>query len=570
MTAPGTDHVRAAIPPEAGDFLRVNDGFYREYVRIAARVAEVSGPAAALALAAQAATHAVVGHTGRFADGGIENVPFRAGLALRAPASAGAVAFRAQPLPAGKRRRVLHVTTFVADIGGHTRTITRWAQTDPWAQHSVLLTHQGDDPVPPSLVEAVIASGGRICVLAAGAGVMDKAAFVRAYADAHADLVIVNHAPHDVVSIVAFARAGGPPVVCINDNDHHFWLGPAIADLVVDLRTAVPGMSARRRFARGTVVLPIPIAVRQGLSRAESRRSLGLPDDQIVLVSIGRGNKYLPGRAHSFYSASRHILDAEPRAHVYLIGVREGEHAGRAGYLTHPRLHVLGPIPDPSSYQRAADVYLEGVPFGSQTACLESCLFAVPPVRSFAPYSPLLATHDVSIEGLVPIPGDEAAYVAEDTRLAADAAARESLGAEVSRRVIADHVGEGWLRHLEALYTRTDGLPHAPAELPEAPSLAEDDDLAVAALQLGQKLEGTWTQRQVDEAARAKLNLDAALSLGNASAYGAALAILHRSIGLAGWDRPRIVGLARIATHATRRAFGGGARSEPCTARTLP
>jgi hypothetical protein len=422
------------------------------------------------------------------------------------------------------------------------------------------LTEQGTDVIPQPLKEAVQASGGRIWVLPSDACLHDKAVCLRTLANNKADLVVVNQAPHDVVPIVAFAKLGGPPVVCVNDNDHHFWLGPTIADIVIDLRCVVPNMSKNRRYARATAFLPIPLcAPLHHLSRFHAREILGIPKDQVVLLSIGRSAKYIPSPKHNFYATSNKILNENPNAHIYLVGVSENEHIMYSGYVTHPRLHFVGPIGDPSFFQAAADIYLEGFPFGSQTALLESCLNAIPPVLAFAPSSSLLVTNDISLEGLVSSPIDEQAYIDKVSYLIANSEIRKSLGVAIADSILSHHVGSKWLSYLEALYTRTDDMVHAPNIIPHAPRLTTDDDLAVASLGLiiGQK----YTDKTLSDYCK-----NISYILHKQQYYRSAVGTLCYSAELAGWDRYVLIALIKIiARWILSGLFNGRKRSSNCT-----
>jgi len=71
----------------------------------------------------------------------------------------------------------------------------------------------------------------------------------------------------------------------------------------------------------------------------------------------------------------------------------------------------VGSIEDPSVYRAAADIYLEGFPFGSQTALLEAALVALPVVSSYAPLFPLLAANDDAIQDLITNPKEEQEYM---------------------------------------------------------------------------------------------------------------------------------------------------------------
>lgn len=98
------------------------------------------------AVAAQiAANHAVLWHAGVFTDPALEAVLWRIGRgALPAPAPQS-------PHPGGKRK-IVHLATSVAPIGGHSRMIWRWIRSDTDSRHSVILTRQYEQPPQPCVM----------------------------------------------------------------------------------------------------------------------------------------------------------------------------------------------------------------------------------------------------------------------------------------------------------------------------------------------------------------------------------------------------------------------------------
>src|SRR5262245_53346407 len=132
MTALLTPTTPDRRPAPAEPPLRRNDAAYAEMLRLLGRL-RGRNPDAALALGERVAEFAESCHTGRFADGALENLGLEAGARLGGCARCGSAA---------DRRRVLHLATAVLGVGGHTRTIHNWVRSDPSSRHSVLVTAQ--------------------------------------------------------------------------------------------------------------------------------------------------------------------------------------------------------------------------------------------------------------------------------------------------------------------------------------------------------------------------------------------------------------------------------------------
>lgn len=461
-----------------GRFLQANDAAYR---KAAGRIAESNwrrNPDATLAQLELAARSATRFHSGRFADGLLENILLEMGRELST--ERGDLLDDRSCLPTSTKRRILHVVSAVLGIGGHTRTIQHWIEHDSASCHSVLLMGQGHLPIPAWLGSTVTTRGGALLALPAHFSLRAKAARLRAIA-AKADLVVLHHGGWDVVPSLAFAVGDGPPVVVLNHADHEFWLGSSIADLVINLRSAAVAHTRERRFIDRNTVLPIPLGPRSAVcDKAEARRRLGIPVSQTVLLSIARAEKFWPHGNYDFVGTARRILQRIPGAHLYMVGESvDGLRCYFRGALP-DRLHLLGVIENPSIWRAAADVFLETFPFGSQTSVLEAAQSGVPIVPSYAPLFPLLVANDDSLVDLLANPDSEEAYIAKVEGLIRDPAERERLAEELSERIQRDHVGEGWIHRLSPVYAATDHLGHRPHRIPATTCQSSPADVGLS------------------------------------------------------------------------------------------
>ena len=461
-------------------FLRANSRAYEWLVEKAQRIDWRKNADTVLYSVALAAQFAAKFHPGRFADGAIDNLALKIGAQL-SDLPADAVGFVLPVDQTGARRRVLHVASRILEIGGHTRMLHHWVRNDQSSSHSLVLVDQGDDPIPKWMFEAVRSSGGNLQVLPQGSGLCQKAQWLREIARRNADLVVLHHNASDVVPTVAFAVTDCPPVALLNHADHVFWLGSTVADLVINLRTAGSVHTAMRRFVSTNTVLPIPLADHQGrVSRQDARQALGVPEEHVVLLSVGRPEKYQPRGPYDFVETARKILDRQPTTHLYVVGVSE---QGIAPYLrcaVHERLHLVGSMEDPSLYRAAADIYLESFPFGSNTALLEAALSGLPVIPAYAPLFPLLVADNDALRDLLPNPENELEYVERVELLIQQPKQRVELGAKLRKRLLVDHVGEGWLHHLDALYQQTDCLTHSPRPIPSSPCSTKNADVSLS------------------------------------------------------------------------------------------
>ncbi|MFL6231271.1 MAG: glycosyltransferase [Pyrinomonadaceae bacterium] len=413
-----------------------------------------------------------VNHTGRFADGQVENIILKIGAALPDDPTAGAkISVTSEPaaLPGVPGRKILHVATTLYSTGGHTRLLRNFIKNDAESQHSLLVTDQVGEEIPAWLSDAVSGSGGEVTILPTTASFFSKAYSIRAAAQSDVDAIILHHHPNDLVPVLALATARCPPVAVLNHADHVFWIGSTVADVVIDFREYSQEVTKERRFAPETHLLPQPLDVgAYNLSRAEARRRLGIPDDQVMLLSIGSAYKYRPTGAHNFFRTGIKILSQNPEAHLYLIGVSWDDRVEYLREALHDRFHFLGVLDDPSLYLAASDLYLNGFPLGSGMALLEAAMSACLPLHAYDMSAPWLAFYDIALAGLVSSPRDESEYISNICSLIRNRRVREDLAAEVRARARDYHSGDRWLGSLRAIYRHLEGLNHRPHRIPSS------------------------------------------------------------------------------------------------------
>ena len=538
--AQSTVHPRLDARPPA---LRVYAAHYDQLVGLLEQNRHVP-PERRLRYVQQAAEFASTHHPGRFADGAIENAALELGIEIERLGRIGDAMPARDGLPQG-RRRVLHVATSAVRIGGHTRTINQWVRLDVNSGHSVFLTDQREVAVPAWLSETVEGLGGQVIVLPGRMGMIDRARCLREYAR-NWDLVVLHHASSDVVPSLAFATAPMPPVCVYNHADHLFWLGSSVTDMVIDGRAAGARVTAERRFVAQRTILPLPLARRLRISRREARNRLGIPPDQLMLLSIGRGEKYRPTPTHNFFRTMGRLLRELPSANLYLVGMTESEAVDYGHTPDNRRIHFCGRVDDASVHQAAADIYLEGFPFGSATALLETALAGVPVALPYSPALDLLVTNH-GINDLVPNPQTENDYIERIRELADCRERRESAGAAIREHVESHHTNESWRWHLAAVYAMAEGLHHRPRPIPRATCCESALDLALSDWQSSARGRKD-VESESREAARGVL-FDSAYGARDTHDYAGALALFVQGTRLWGCDQRALMGAAKLPAH---------------------
>ncbi len=372
------------------------------------------------------------------------------------------VAARSSPRPARRGRassgrpRWLHVMTEAYATLGHTNLCRRWMQLDSETAHDVILLDQENGP-PANLVTTLEAAQGRCVVLDPAVSVLQRAMELRNYAWENADVVVLHTHPDDVIATTAFGIEGGPPVLLVNHADHVFWVGCAVADLVLDIRPSGHLWTQQARGVGRAVILPIPLQdPAASLGQREKRclrEKLGLPTEGIMLLTVGSPAKYQPLPGLDFLEKAREILLQCPEAYVVAVGPQNEGVWNEARKAMGQRILPLGRQPDSTLFCQAADLYLEGLPVGSLTALLEAGLAGLPCVRGpkecIAPF-----TSDSESLDFLPQPNDIRDYVAKAVSLARNGDARREAGKGLQTAIGAQHCGEGWRQRLSEVKKR--------------------------------------------------------------------------------------------------------------------
>jgi hypothetical protein len=395
-------------------------------------------------------------------------------------------AWKPAPAAAGKRRW-LHVLDHALPYGGHTAMVRRWIATNPGNDvHCAALPVQ--ETVPKLLADAVSNSGGEIFLPPQQKmTLLARALWLRKLAYAQADCVVLHIDSDSVIEPVAFGVDGGPPVLLVNHSAHTFWTGVSVIDQVINCR----GSQFERywtqhyRGATHATTLPIPIESPQELApgqvfsaehRAEARHRLNLPMDVVVLLSVGREEKYLPVPGSNFFDAAGALLESCPQAWMLVVGPSENDQRRALKHKLNGRLIVSGCQSNLRDYYAAADVYLESFPLGSTTAFLEAGVHGLPCVLAPANCPPPFGTDGVAIDGHLHRPADVEEYLRTAKEFIEDSDKRARSGQALAQSIRSHHCGEGWARYLAALVERMPRV-HSLQKVSQPPSPPEEFSL---------------------------------------------------------------------------------------------
>ncbi len=280
------------------------------------------------------------------------------------------------------KKRFLFVITESYGTGGHSPFIARWMKnTCDTSVHSLVTTAQ-NTPLPDIIDETIQDSGGWYCSLTEQSpNFVEQALFLRNISQKWADVIILLVHPYDPVPTVAFGVDGGPPILFVNHADHAFWLGTSIADFIADYHSSATTLSRRRRGRNNSKILPIPLTpINPSASSVVDKKTLGLNDEDVILLTIAREEKFYPFGDYDFLKIIAEILKKHQNAKLIAVGPQQRGTWQEASTFVDGRIHALGTIDrfDLEKYFNIADIYLESFPCGSGTSLLEAGQHKIP------------------------------------------------------------------------------------------------------------------------------------------------------------------------------------------------
>lgn len=426
---------------------------------------------AAATYAQIAGQFAWMNHTGLFASVELEALLTQIGARCGTPA---------QPRrPRREPGSVLHVMTRSYHTGGHTRAVMCWMAEDVGRRHRLCLTRQGLTPPPTTLVSQLDKPSDLVRLDARRGLLLSRAATLRKLAE-DCDVVVLHTHPYDVVPLLAFAAAGRPPVIYANHADHVFWLGVGVSDLILNMRDSGQLLATTRRGVDPdrAVVFSWPLMTRhRDLSREDAKRRLGLRPNQVLLITAADASKYRPLTRPGFLDMVLPVLQRHEEAVLIAAGPRpEGEWLHASGE-TGGRIRAMGPLPDVTPLQLAADIYLDSFPFSSGTSLLEAGSFGTPAItyRGHPATCDVLGVDARSLDGHLVCASDPETFQKALSHAITDPAWRVEVGARTQRAILDRHTGTGWRAAVADAYCLAAQLEGPHAVIPIARQTSELD-----------------------------------------------------------------------------------------------
>jgi len=271
----------------------------------------------------------------------------------------------------------------------------------------------------------------------------------------------------------------------LDNADHVFSIGMQQVSLVLHTRVNAHRFAIERRGLSEVsgFVLPIPLApVVRTRTRTDAKRTLGVPENDVLMLSIGSAYKFHPYGDLDFIATHVNFLKKEKRARMVVLGPAPSGAWKVAEEQTAGRLCARGYVHEPTLYVEAADIAVESFPIGSITAVLEAASYGNPVVSlryAATDHAQIYRTDDPGLTDLILLPRQEA-YESELAELVKDSAKRHSIGAKISENISQFHHGTGWRELVARAYAFA--KPERHAQLTHVPSQTDEIDLLAAGI----------------------------------------------------------------------------------------
>ncbi|MCW4029175.1 MAG: glycosyltransferase [Candidatus Bathyarchaeota archaeon] len=440
---------------EADRQLQESQKIFQETVERAENAFRNGDLKAVLAWAKIAAHFAFVRHPGFYVSAELESLLLEVAQVLeREPIDIDSPIARGLKTKDYGKMRFLFVVTESYNSGGHTPFIARWIQnTSDNSIHSLVSTaHNGD--LPDILTDAITKSGGWHYTLPElTPNLPEQTYLLRAFARDWADVVVLFVHPFDPLPTAAFGITDCPPVMYCNHADHAFWVGSSVADVIVDYHTQGSILSAKRRGRSNNKLLPIPlIKPEPAQSGFVLRNTLNISNNDTVLLTVGRDEKFLPFGKINFLEVMVDTLKRYPNVRLFAVGPEPRGVWKQASAMVEGRIQALGTVDRDflDLFYGAADLFVPSFPCGSGTALLEAGMHGLPIIGyDYAPLPHISGADDVSFRD-APVHTQSIGEFKDILENALNNLAAYQVKAQVvQENILRDHCPPGWNKYLD-------------------------------------------------------------------------------------------------------------------------
>jgi hypothetical protein len=359
---------------------------------------------------------------------------------------------RAEKIGDQDEKCMVHLITRTYETGGHSRFLENLIELDKKRTHHLIVMDQNKVPKRESLEIKVRQNSGQVVHLK-DLDLIDKGLEIIDFLIKNPGRILLHHHPEDFFpSMLLPSVKNKLELILFNHSDHSFSFGFEIVDKVINIREEAHRMTVHWRKVKNSFVLPLPI-IKPKLSSEglhEIRIKYKLEPNQQLGLCIGSPYKFQKTSTHYFFGTIHQALEQNSHMVVMIVGLDE-QSAKRHSVdnVPHPRLRLLGIVPDPTELQMIASLAIDPMPYGSYTALLETCFYGALPLVCYNTLPLFNLYDDPSFTSDFQLSKNEEAYLVQVKELLA--LCNDQKKKEVAIAIHKYHGEQEWLNNFEQM-----------------------------------------------------------------------------------------------------------------------
>lgn len=282
-----------------------------------------------------------------------------------------------------RKQGALHVVSETYETGGHTKVLESLIQSSSSGPSTVFFTRRSS----PSRALLEMSLEGRVKIKYSQGSLIKRAFMLREAASKASEITLHTHMDDVVPSLALSSNFPNERIVRFNHADHRFWVGANLASLTLETRTWGSKFSKEFRSTYNSAVVGIPGSLVGQCACGQFpgsnlRESLGIPVNNVVLLTVGNDSKYAPIQGQNFVGAVTEILKKRKEAVFVSIG---GSRKTNKQWIKLKNLYPSRVLILPKvgrrelwDYYHEADIGLDSFPMSGGTVLQEMCFHGLP------------------------------------------------------------------------------------------------------------------------------------------------------------------------------------------------
>ena len=304
-----------------------------------------------------------------------------------------------------KANRILFITTFLTDTGGHTEALKLWIKclSKEFNELYIVSTEILNRTVGYDSVN-FIKNYANLYFFSYREKYTEKIMkLAKIILDIRPSHIILFIDPNDVVTVSTLSILKNFlkfKVIFFNHADHVFWLGKNIIDILVEFRSYSVYVSRKlRKFRKDIVIIPLTTDIYMRNDQCSDDTVKSIDKRNIVTsLSIGASWKIIDEGYWNYFEVIKEILEQNPN-HVHILITEPSSYVKNRLNLfprkVKERIKLIPGTSDPLPYYKCADFLIETFPVIGGTVRVEAMALGLPVVFIENSHSKLLSVTDV-------------------------------------------------------------------------------------------------------------------------------------------------------------------------------